>query len=133
MPWTAQVLVVANVTARAPELRRALEDRAARSPATFTLLVPGAGDEPHRTHLREALDYHRAAGLRIEGITGHHDPIVAVAETWDPMRFDEVIVSTIPGAASRWLLWDLPRRIAHLTDAPVRCVETRETLAAALA
>ena len=39
----------------------------------------------------------------------------AVAETWDPRRHDEVIVSTLPGQSSRWIHGDLPRprRAAH--------------------
>jgi hypothetical protein len=36
-----------------------------------------------------------------------------------PGRFDEVIVSTLPGATSRWLRSDVPYRIGALTDLPV--------------
>ena len=39
MSSTANVLVVANRTADSPELIAALRQRAARSPARFTLLV----------------------------------------------------------------------------------------------
>jgi hypothetical protein len=36
-----------------------------------------------------------------------------------PGRFDEVIVSTLPGATSRWLRSDVPYRIGALADLPV--------------
>jgi hypothetical protein len=48
--------------------------------------------------------------------------MVAVQEVWNPGRFDEVIVSTLPTGASRWLQIDLPHRIARLTDCTVRHV-----------
>ena len=34
---------------------------------------------------------------------GDQDPIAAVHETWDPAQYDEVVVSTLPTGASRWL------------------------------
>jgi hypothetical protein len=38
---------------------------------------------------------------------------------WDPRSFDEVIVSTLPGQASKWMLMDLPHRIARFTGVRV--------------
>jgi hypothetical protein len=43
----------------------------------------------------------------------------AVHDAWDPARFDEVIVSTLPGEASRWTRNDLPHRVAAYTGVPV--------------
>jgi hypothetical protein len=40
MTWTKHILVVANVTAMSDELLAALEARAAKEPAAFTLIVP---------------------------------------------------------------------------------------------
>jgi hypothetical protein len=42
-----------------------------------------------------------------------------VLEIWDPLQFDEIVVSTLPGHASDWLRWDVPHRIARATDAQV--------------
>jgi hypothetical protein len=50
------------------------------------------------------------------------DPLVAVQEEWDPIRFDEVIVSTLPMNTSRWLRVDLPRRVANVTGVSVKHV-----------
>jgi hypothetical protein len=121
MNWKANVLVVANRTADSPELLGALCARAERGPATFTLVLPRNGaDRPTANHTLEiALDQMRAAGLAIEGEVGDSDPLVAVQEAWDPSRFDEVIVSTLPTNSSRWLLIDLPHRVAKVTGASV--------------
>jgi hypothetical protein len=62
------------------------------------------------------------AGLNVNGSVGDSDPVVAVHETWDPRRFDEIVISTLPTGASRWLQIDLPHRIERMTDAPVRHV-----------
>ncbi len=45
--------------------------------------------------------------------------MVAVQDAWDPRRFDEVIVATLPTGVSRWLAADLPHRIERLTGARV--------------
>jgi hypothetical protein len=38
------------------------------------------------------------------------------------MKFDEIIVSTLPTGSSRWLGLDLPHRLEKLTSVPVRHV-----------
>jgi hypothetical protein len=45
--------------------------------------------------------------------------MIAVQEAWDPRRFDEVIVATLPSASSRRLAADLPRRVERVTGARV--------------
>ena len=124
MEWHANVLVVANVTATSTLLVAALTDRAGRGPIGVTLLLPAAqtglsGREASRPALEEALAAWREAGIEAEGVVGDHDPIEAVHDVWDPARFDEVIVSTLPGQASRWLRTDLPHRVAAFTGVPV--------------
>src|ERR671917_497097 len=122
MAWEFSLLVVANVTAGSDELIGCLRDRAGQGACRFTLVMPASGaDAPAR--LEEALETMRAAGLdNVEGIVGDPDPVVAVMEAWDPMRFDEVVVSTLPTGSSRWLGLDLPHRLEKLTSVPVRHV-----------
>lgn len=123
MAWKTSVLVVANVTATSQELFDALTARAERGPVSFELVVPatpfGGGRDAAMTSLFDALDQLRAAGLEAEGTVGNPDPIVAVSEIWDPKRFDEIIVSTLPMKLSKWLHAGLPERIARITGAPV--------------
>jgi hypothetical protein len=120
----SHVLVVATVTAASDDLLAALQERAARGPADFLLVMPAtgpglAGRRETEPRLEEALARWREAGLKAEGVAGPNDPIDAVDEVCAPGRFDEVIVSTLPGATSRWLRSDVPFRIGSLTDLPV--------------
>src|SRR3712207_5338102 len=108
MAPSAHVLVVASITATSQDLLAALQERARRSPARFTLLMPGqgpglAGRKAVEPQLQAALEQWRAAGLEADGMTGDSNPLDAVSEVWDPGSFDEVIVSTLPGQASKWL------------------------------
>jgi hypothetical protein len=121
MDWNTNVLVVANRTADSPELLNALRARAGRGACTFTLLVPKRGVDRLAAELAldSALDHMREAGLTVDGQVGDSDPLVAVEEVWDPCRFDEVVVSTLPTHSSRWLGIDLPHRVANLTGASV--------------
>jgi GABA permease len=120
----AHVLVVATVTAASDDLLAALGERvrSASVPVDFLLVMPASGPEPAEAmtpRLDSALERWRAEGLKAEGLVGDADPVQAVAEVWRPGRFDEVIVSTLPGQTSRWLRWDVPYRIGALTDLPV--------------
>ena len=125
------VLVVANRTADSPELLEALQARGQSEAIAFTLLVPARtvgpqGREAANQTMAAAVERLRQAGLEVEGVVGPADPIDAVFEIWDPKRFDEVIVSTLPGAASKWLEVDLPHRIARHTGVTVRHVLAQE-------
>jgi hypothetical protein len=138
VPWTTNVLVVANVTADSDELLAALKARAQRGPTAFTLVLPpaklgGAGRAAAEERLATALGHARDEGLQIDGMIGDGDPIVAVTEAFDPRRFDEIVVSTLPAGASRWLQVDLPHRVARLTGVPVKHVVAEERRAPARA
>ena len=120
----SHVLVVATVTAASDDLVAALRERAARGPTDFLLVMPAiapglAGRHAVEPQLHAALERWREAGLDADGVTGPSDPVDAVDEICTPGRFDEVIVSTLPGATSRWLRSDVPYRIGRLTDLPV--------------
>jgi hypothetical protein len=120
LTWQRSFLVVANVTAASDELIEALK---ARAPASFTLIIPatpfGGGREAALAQLSDALEQLRAAGLEANGSVGNADPILAVTDAWDPKKYDEIIVSTLPMRFSKWLHAGLPERIGKLTDAPV--------------
>src|SRR3712207_2788354 len=114
MAWTIKLLVIANRTADSDELRAALVERAQRGPLRVTLLAPATpepGDsrsarEVTRQRLEAAVARLRAEGLEVEGIVGDADPMMALADVWDPRRFHEIIVCTLPAATSRWLRHD---------------------------
>jgi hypothetical protein len=131
MAWHVRVLVIANVTATAPDLLDALQERAGRGPIDVTLLMPAtrngfSGREEAQGRLDEALERWREAGLEAKGLVGDPDPAVAVHESWDPKAFDEVMVSTLPGQSSRWMQSDLPSRVAQITGVHVTHVTSRQ-------
>ena len=123
MAWEFHVLVVANVTATSDELLAALRERAEPRRLPLHAADAARGPRTRTARLAEALEAMRAAGLEnVSGRTGDHDPIVATMEVWDPMQFDEIVVSTLPTGSSRWLGLDLPRRLEKLTSVPVHHV-----------
>jgi hypothetical protein len=124
MAWEFSLLVVANVTAGSDELLDSLRDRAERGACAFTVVMPANGAEA-RKRLDAALTRMREAGLHVEGKVGDPDPVVAVMDIWDPMKFDEIIVSTLPSDSSRWMGLDLPHRLEKLTSVPVRHVVSK--------
>ena len=131
----ARVLVVACRTACNPQLLAAVAERAARSPARFTLLVPRPCHGLHRVVDPEDHGWHEAAavieeacpllteaaGSEVDGMVGSHDPLAAVEDALNLHGFDEAIISTLPARVSRWLRIDLPHKVAGM-DIPVRTV-----------
>lgn len=124
MAWEFSLLVVANVTAGSDELTACLRERSEQAACRFTLVMPASGAEA-RKRLDDALTRMREAGLEnVEGRVGDPDPVVAVMDMWDPMKFDEIIVSTLPTRVSKWLRLDLPHKVAGL-GLPVTTVTAR--------
>ena len=123
MPWKQQVLVVANLTATSHELLGVLRERVQREPTEVHLVIPasplGSGRQAAMQTLEDALEKVRSAGLDADGAVGHPDPFLAVMEVWDPKRYDEIVVSTLPIGASKWLHAGLPERIGRATGALV--------------
>jgi hypothetical protein len=115
-PTHARILIVANRTAAAPRLLKAVEHRAAETPCRFTLLVPDAANA------RDAdwtLDTARrllakAASAPVGGLTGGPDPFTAVKAAVATGDFDEIIISTLPRGVSKWLRRDLVTRVRGL-------------------
>ena len=139
----ARVLVVANRTAATPALIEAVRERAARGPATFTLLVPHVTHGLHKVVDAQDTDVSEseavlelalplladAAGGKVEGIVGDHEPLAAIQDAVNLRGFDEIILSTLPARVSRWLKLDLPSKVTGL-GLPVTHVEAQEHTAA---
>jgi hypothetical protein len=132
----ARILVVANRTAESQELLEVLKGRAEGN--EFVLVVPASGHglekaadpdaarEHTEPHLSAALERWRGEGLNVEGSVGDGDPLAAVQDAVNFGDFDEIIVSTLPSRASKWLKMDLPTRVERATGKPVTHVETKE-------
>jgi hypothetical protein len=128
----AKVLVVANRTVDSSELIAALRQRASRSPASFTLLVPAvprgfawaadmkAGAPEAQPRAEAGARRMQMSGLEIEAaMVGDPDPVAAVGDVLRARTFDEVVVATLPRGVSRWLRLSLPHRLRRMTNLPV--------------
>ena len=132
----ARILVVANKTAESPDLLEAM--RAKGTEHEYVLVVPASGGvlekaadpdaarEHTEPHLTAALERWRAEGFNVEGSIGDSDPIAAVQDANNFSHFDEVIISTLPQRASKWLKLDLPSKAERATGLPVTHVETKQ-------
>ena len=138
-----RVLVVAHRTAATPALIDTVRNRAARSPTTFTLLVPNTAHGLHRVmdpedqeenEAQTVLDLalpllEEAAGGHVEGLIGDPEPLNAIQDAVNLHGFDEIIISTLPTRVSRWLKLDLPHKLEGL-GLPITTIIAKERSAA---
>ena len=115
-PTHLRILIVANRTAAAPRLLKAVEHRAAETPSRFTLLVPDAANARHADWTLDTARglLAKAAGAPVGGLTGGPDPFTAVKDAVATGDFDEIIISTLPRGVSKWLRRDLVTRVRGL-------------------
>jgi hypothetical protein len=144
MAEKASILVVANRTAESPELLDALRARSVRGPCEFTLVVPAtphglawaadthSGESEAEGHRQAFVDELRGEGLDVrEAKVGDPDPLAAVCDECHFGEYDELIVSTLPLRASKWLRLDLPSKARAATGLPVQHVVASEAKAVA--
>ena len=142
----ARYLIVANQTIGGEQLTAKLDELAGAGASAFRFLVPVTDSEgtqqwdyppidrlipdAHRIAraLAEARLAHELARLRRSGIEARGEvvdtlPVGRAQELLNEEHFDGVVVSTLPRRLSRWLIRDLPHRIARVADIPVTHVE----------
>ena len=104
------------------ELLQELLRQSERGAVQVTLLVPMTGGQTRadaEQRLEAALEPMRDAGMKATGRVIRGEPAGAVMDVWRPGEFDEIVVSTLPTGASKWLQVDLPHRLERLTNALV--------------
>jgi hypothetical protein len=111
-----RVLIVANRTAATPMLLEQVRRRASEGACLFRLLAAraywDADTEESAITLELAIPLlEDAAGGRVEGLVGDHDPFVGASAALQAWSFDEVIVSNLPARVSHWLRIDLRTRL----------------------
>ena len=122
---------MAHRTAATPLLLNAVRARAARSPCSFTLLVPRPYWDPDTEEAEMTLELAipllcDVTGGHVEGLVGDSDPFVAVHEAVTQLSFDEIVISTLPARVSRWLHRDLPHRVEQF-GLPVTVVTAQQS------
>jgi hypothetical protein len=122
------VLVVANQTVLSPALLDRIRARSKQGSASFLIVAPQSDNVDHPEadrRLRRALSVLRVEGIDAHGQVVHPDPFTAAMDAVNDERIDEIIVSTLPGATSRWLRrGDLIERLRTETHLPVEHVES---------
>lgn len=63
-----------------------------------------------------------ALGASFTSEVGGPDPLAAISQVMARASFDEVIISTLPTAVSRWLRLDLPSRVQRAYPVPVHTI-----------
>ena len=142
----AVYLIVANQTIGGEQLTAKLDELAGQSPCAFRFLVPVTDTEgqhqwdyppidrliPDAHRIAAALAQgrleHELARLRRAGIDAAGEvvealPVRRAQELLAEEHFDGIVVSTLPRRLSRWMLTDLPHRLARLSDVPFTHVE----------
>lgn len=127
----SRVLIVAHRTAATPLLLNAVRARAARSPCSFTLLVPRPYWDPDTDEAAMTLELaipllEEAIGGHVDGLVGDSDPFIAVRDAVTSIGIDEIIISTLPARVSRWLHRDLPHRVEEF-GLPVTVVTAQQS------
>jgi hypothetical protein len=124
-------LVVANRTLTGDRLVAEVRARAEAEPSRFHVLVPATTSAAHtnwtegaahavaQQRLDAALETFRAAGIDVTGEVGDESPVLAVGDVLRREPFDEIILSTLPPGASKWLKRDLPHKLARNYHVPV--------------
>jgi hypothetical protein len=127
-------LIVANQTLTGPHLVAEMLARNATDDYEFHVLVPatplhgsslyteGKAIAHARAVLEDALEQFRADGIDATGEVGDANPVLAVGDVLNRAGVDEIIVSTLPPGASKWLKRDLPRRLERRFGVPVKHV-----------
>jgi hypothetical protein len=142
----ARYLIVANQTIGGEQLTAKLDELVSAGSSAFRFLVPVTDSEgtqqwdyppidrliPDAHRIAKALAEgrleHELARLRRSGVQASGEvvdapPVGRAQELLHEEHFDGVVVSTLPRRLSRWLIRDLPHRIASVSDVPVTHVE----------
>ncbi len=125
------ILIVANQTAGGEHLKKEVRRRIEEGPCRFTLLVPATAPQGPATwdegdafqladrRMQAALESLRGLGAEIEGLVGDELPVDAIGDVLRKRKIDEIILSTLPAGASRWLKQDLLHRVERRYKLPV--------------
>jgi hypothetical protein len=124
-------LVVANQTLGGTHLTEKITETLAAGPSAFHVLVPatppghlatwteGEALAVAQERLDAALLRFKELGAEASGEVGDPNPLQAIGDALLEQKFDEIILSTLPLGASRWLKQDLPHRVERTYSIPV--------------
>ena len=124
-------LVVAHRTLIGPHLLEYARACAAQGSCRFHLVVPvehpagtwsdGSIEAAAKQRLEEGLQAFSSLGAEVDGEVGDVNPVYAISTALRGLDYevDEIILSTLPARASKWLKLDVPSRVRREFDLPV--------------
>jgi hypothetical protein len=137
------ILIVANQTLPSEALASEVGSRIAAGAREFYVVVPatpppGAGFTWDEDAARQAAQGRLAGfiariagqGATADGEIGDRDPVAAVRDAARGKDIAEIILSTLPTGASRWLRQDVPSRLRGAMTIPIAVVMELESSAA---
>ncbi len=137
------ILIVANQTLPSEALATTVSSRIASGARDFHVVVPatpppGGGMTWDEDAAREAAEERllafrqrlTEAGVNVGGEIGDRDPVAAVRDAARGRDVSEIILSTLPAGASRWLRQDVPTRLRGALNVPLTVVEEKPRVGA---
>jgi hypothetical protein len=112
-----RILIVAHRSVATPALVHELVARTEAGACRLDLLIPDASDPAvvAWTLRRARRMLSKAVGAPVGGIVAEgEDPYAGIALALRQRAYDEILISTLPEAGSRWLQDDLPARVRRL-------------------
>jgi hypothetical protein len=124
-------LVVANQTAASSELVSRLKELADEGPRRFIIVVPqdhgeGTAVRAARDRLKQLLASLEEEGVVAAGMIGDPDPYTATLNAVQFFHISEIVISTLPETASKWVADKLVERVEKATSKPVEHVTTSD-------
>jgi GABA permease len=111
----SRILVVANETVEGDVLHETVRARAGDR-AEVLVVAPALNSRLHHwtsdedvaravaaARVRHCLERLRRAGLRVSGLVGDADPLLAIADALQLFAADEIVIATHPERRSHWL------------------------------
>jgi hypothetical protein len=129
-------LVVANQTLATEELVAYLTQKANESPRRFIICAPvDSGNGPDvragRERLRHLIASLRERDIVAAGFIGDPDPFTAVMNALQTFLISEVVISTLPETASKWIQKGLVERVRRASGRPVEHVASESAVSPA--
>ena len=137
------ILIVANQTLPSEALATEVASRIAAGARIFHVVVPatpppGGGFTWDEDDARQAAQERLATfiarlveqGATADGEIGDRDPVAAVRDAARGRDVSEIVLSTLPEGASRWLRQDVPTRIRGALSIPMVVVTEGEASSA---
>jgi hypothetical protein len=80
-----------------------------------------------RSQLEFGIEQLQKVGAEVDGRVGDQNPVKAIEDALSRRKYDEILLSTLPSGASRWLGQDLPHKVTRKFKGHVTVVTASRT------